>query len=184
MSQRYGDLKPPSVTLRAFHARFGQNGETVRHYARVLLEMIETAFPGQTNDAVRFMLSNQFVRGLGNRECADYLQLNVDFAHPTSWQTLIEKAELFENVRGSSFQIRKPQPFHDIASRPLPEPHVPFVPRSTYRPHPVAQQNSLNTEAFVRPPSTQAPVCFQCKGQGHFSRDCPVRTRQNDIAGN
>jgi len=96
--------------------------------------MIETALPGQSKDAVRFMLSNQFVRGLTNRECADYLQLNVDFAHPTSWQTLIERAELFENVMGSAFQIRKPQPFHDLASSPLPEPHVPFVRRPTYIP--------------------------------------------------
>jgi len=96
------------------------------------------------------------------------VRITYNFAHLASWQTPIEKADLF----------------HDITSRPLPLTQVPIILRFTYRPPSVAQQNNSKSEAFIRPPSTQASVCFLWKGQGHFTRDCPLRTTQNDNAGN
>ena len=115
---RFGETVSSDLAMQQFYSRFRHNGESIREYAWNLQNLIENAMPGQYNDTIMYMLANQFIVGLGDRKCSEYLQLHVDMLRGDAWKNLIEKAEMFELLQDSVPRVTQivnhvaPMPMH------------------------------------------------------------------------
>jgi len=180
LEQRYKANHDPSIMLGGFQTRFRRAGETIRQYAHTLQNMIDTMFPNDHSPVKQSMLIGQFIRGLNNRECTEYLHLNVHIGRPDAWPEAIAKAEMFEHIKGAPFATNRTQPQtipfqRDQVARvtePRPQSHS-FVPRQT-------ENDRFRRDTQFSGRSTfDDVICYHCKGQGHMSRACPEKLKQS-----
>jgi len=66
-----------SVLMWQFNMRCRQRGEAIRQFAIALQSMVEEMFPYDQSPVKMMMLINQFLVGLSNRDCSDYIRLTV-----------------------------------------------------------------------------------------------------------
>jgi len=115
LEERYKVKVNHSVLMWQFNTRCRQRGETIRQFAIALQSMVEEMFPYDQSPVKMMMLINQFLVGLSNRECSDYIRLSVPLDRHDSWNQVISRAELYEHIRGPQFQIQQPR-FSQVVS--------------------------------------------------------------------
>ena len=104
LSDRYAQPVNVNDVLHTFRNLFRKSGDNAFQYARELETLLERVLPNEIGSvSYQYMLVHQFIPGLGNPDCAEFVQLHTDFESNNFWHTLVENAVHFEAVMGCVF---------------------------------------------------------------------------------
>ncbi len=162
------------VTYKAkFRRRTRHPGETVREFGYVLRRLAARAFPHIHSDAREEWVLDQFISGLTDQE----ERRHVQFGHPLTVEAAIALADEYE---GFYTKPRKP-----VAAA------VTKAPQSdTTDLQAVVNDLKKKVEALQRPnrqnrsrgSGRRVITCYNCREEGHISRECPKKEPSGGIS--
>ncbi len=193
LADRFGRIDPPS-TLRKQLADIKQRKETTEEFAQEVRRLVAKAYPGIRLEMQEELAAEAFLRGIKNPKLA-FEAMN---RNPKTIVAAIEEVVRLEHNfkatigrdqerTASSSQGTRRVSWQDTATTEgnakscLTKP-----PQDDVSGHKSTVENRLqNIEALLlklsqgKAPVESQPstVCYTCKGNGHYSRECPTRGR-------
>lgn len=174
LAQRFGIASNEALYRVKFKGRRRNENESLDKYIQDLQYLAERAYPNERGSIYHRLIVEQFVEGIGNRECKNYLQLNLNMCKETDIslvQEVLKYAHNFESVMGGPDRVRKP-----YEERPTNM----FKPSQNdanqqYRP---VRTHDNNQNEGRRGPSKI--ICFKCRKEGHIASRCPLNQEQGN----
>ena len=115
--------------------------------------------------------------GIGNRECKNYLQLNLNMCKETESGLLHEVlkfADNFESVMGQPERARKP--YNEMANT--------IQQNQNYQSETKYRNESRREHTYNRPNNDRRGlskiICFRCGHEGHIASRCPTNEQTYD----
>lgn len=166
-ASRFGVTSNESLYRVKFKGRRRNANETLDKYMQELQYLAERAYPNEKGEIYYRLITEQFIEGLNNKECKNYLKLNLNMCQANASgliQEVLKYAHNYESVMGRSDQIQKP--FHEPTnvvkqeqdSRPK---------NNNYR----SNQQSNRTPRKI--------ICHYCQGEGHIMSRCPFKEQHD-----
>ena len=167
LAQRFGITSNEALYRVKFKGRRRNNNETLDKYIQDLQYLAERAYPSERSSIYHRLIVDQFIEGIGNRDCKQYLQLNLNLYKENDSsliQEVLKYAHNYESVMGSCDRIRKP--YEDNNTNVI-------KPNDTsLRDQKNGKGNSNGHKEGRREPSKI--ICFKCAQEGHIATRCPL----------
>ncbi|MEW8548167.1 MAG: hypothetical protein AB2693_32085 [Candidatus Thiodiazotropha sp.] len=172
LAQRFGVTSNEALYRVKFKGRRRNKSETLDKYIQDLQYLAERAYPNERNSIYHRLIVDQFIEGIGNRDCKQYLQLNLNLFKENDSsliQEVLKYAHNYESVMGSCDQIRKP--YEDNTANAI-NPNDP-----SSRDQKNSKGNPNGQKEGRREPSKI--ICFKCRQEGHIATRCPLNQQNN-----
>lgn len=168
LTQRFGVATNESLYRIKFQGRRRGENETLDKFIQDLQYLAERAYPNERGSIYHKLIVEQFIEGIGNKDCKNYLQLNLNMCKETDSsliQEVLKYAHNYEAVMGTSERIRKPNPGLSSANTVQQEEEN----RN--------KGNHWNPNVGWRGPSKI--ICYKCREEGHIASRCPQNEQRN-----
>lgn len=177
LAKRFGVMSNESLYRVKFKGRRRNENETLDRYIQDLQYLAERAYPTEKGTIYHRLIVEQFIEGIGNKECKNYLQLNLNICQETDSgliQEVLKYAHNYESVMGNSDRIRKPS---EETANALKQ-------NANNQPRPLMQNAPYNRGGYPNGNSSwnrrgSSPIiCFRCSGEGHIASRCPLNEQK------
>ena len=192
LKKTFGDSRPLTALMTAFHGKHQLPGQSVLEYAHVIKSLEGQANAKKDNSISGDMLRDQFIEGLSSTQLKRELRRLVREREDTTFQSIREEALRWTREEDDPMEALPaaiPAVFQQHVSQSPQE--VAELERKlmalTKRVEDVQTSVSVLLERF--PPTSLAAEpfqrkqtpnvrCFNCNKQGHIARNCSDRRRQ------
>ena len=119
LNSRFAFPENQNMYRSQFRSRVRQENEDIRAFLGDLQKLASKAFPKEQNDLFHQLICDQFTQGIRNRECREFLQLEMSKSKasgPMLVQEMLTLALNFEAFRGQLDKPHKPMTDFDRPS--------------------------------------------------------------------
>lgn len=176
LASRFGVTSNESLYRVKFKVRRRRENESSDRFIQDLQYLAERAYPTEKGEIYHRLIVEQFIDGIGSKECKNYLQLNLNLCQETESkliQEVLKYAHNYESVMGRADHVRKPYEGNANTFRQNDETR-PKTP--SQRPSQVSRTEHQSGNRHQRNPSKI--VCYHCSGEGHIASRCPLKQEQ------
>ena len=116
LQNRFEEPDNENVYKSQFRSRIRREGEEINAFLHELQRLASKAFPKEQGDLYHQLICDQFVQGIRNRECKEFLQLELSKSKSRGHklvQEILGLAHSFEAIRGQLDRPRKPNVDYD-----------------------------------------------------------------------
>ncbi|MEW8547986.1 MAG: hypothetical protein AB2693_31150 [Candidatus Thiodiazotropha sp.] len=166
-ASRFGVTSNESLYRVKFKGRRRNANETLDKFMQELQYLAERAYPNEKGEIYYRLITEQFIEGLNNRECKNYLKLNLNVCQSNTSgliQEVLKYAHNYESVMGRSDQMQKP----------FQEPTNVINPESESRPQNNSYRSNQQGNRIPR-----KIICHYCQGEGHIKSRCPLKEQHD-----
>lgn len=170
LAGRFGIASNESLYRVKFKGRRRNANESLDKFMQELQYLAERAYPNEKGEIYYRLIIEQFMDGINNKECKNYLRLNLNMCQTTDnglIQEVLKYAHNYESVMGRSDQIQKPNNDTTNAVRQDNDSKTKQQNTKQY------QGNKNQGNNYQR-----KIICFHCSAEGHIASRCPLKQAQ------
>ena len=181
LAQRFGITSNEALYRVKFKGRRRNQNEDLDKYIQDLQYLAERAYPNERSNIYHRLIVDQFIEGISNRDCKQYLQLNLNLCKESDSslvQEVLKYAHNYESVTGGMDRVRKP--YEDKTTNAITQQSNQQNNEHTSRAPPQNNSNgkrgkNKNDQGEGRQEPSKS-ICFKCKEEGHIATRCPQNT--------
>ena len=178
LAQRFGVTSNEALYRVKFKGRRRNNNEDLDKYIQDLQYLAERAYPNERSNIYHRLIVDQFIEGISNRDCKQYLQLNLNLCKESDSslvQEVLKYAHNYESVVGSTDRIRKP--YDDHTANAIKQQSNDSRPRDPPQHNPKKGKSKSEGQGEGRREPSRI-ICYKCQEEGHIASRCP-KNQQN-----